>query len=101
MAIEIGFKRKPDGSLASFTDFSILNRRVETAEEAFTLARLFGTADELLECVRHAEAQARIQAATLRSEAEVRDSAANLAHAAEKERWADVFRAVIIKAGGK
>ena len=46
--MEIGFKRKPNGDLASFVEFSILNQRVENAEEAFKWARLFQMAPALL-----------------------------------------------------
>lgn len=99
--MEIGFKRKPNGDLASFVEFSILNQRVENAEEAFKWARLFQMAPALLECVQHAEAQMRVQIATLRAEAKVRHETANLAHAKEIERWANAFAEIITKAEGK
>ena len=54
MIMEIGFKRKPSGELASFVDFSILNHRVENTEQAFALARLFQAAPALLLACREA-----------------------------------------------
>lgn len=99
--IEIGFKRKPDGGLASPVDFAVLNRRVETEEQAFALARLFSVADEAIECLRHAEAQARVDASTAQSAAQVENREANLGLARERQRWADIFHEVIRRATGR